>query len=165
MVEEIPAAVILPCFVMGVFMLTQRENFWGIVWRMETSSKGCVGNSWPCHWRYTCPQSTTVNWYGVMHAALNHHFPNGTHHVWQPLSGGDRLQLEQATSTVYLHAANNSVGASCGSVRGTIHTLVPYALDGRNANRLVQLENTGGDRPQQVHLLREVPERLPLRRH
>lgn len=115
-------------------------NFHG---RMETSSKGCVGNAWPCHWRYTCPQSTTVNWYGVMHAALNHHFPNGTHHVWQPLSGGDRLQLEQATSTVYLHAANNSVGASCGSVRGTIHTLVPYALDGRNANRLVQLENTG----------------------
>ena len=115
-------------------------NFHG---RMETSSKGCVGNSWPCHWRYTCPQSTTVNWYGVMHAALNHHFPNGTHHVWQPLSGGDRFQLEQATSTVYLHAANNSVGAACGSVRGTIHTMVPYALDGRNANRLVQLESTG----------------------
>lgn len=115
-------------------------NFHG---RMETSSKGCVGNAWPCHWRYTCPQSTTVNWYGVMHAALNHHFPNGTHHIWQPLSGGDRFSLDSSTSTVYLHAANNGVGASCGAVRGTIHTMVPYALDGRNANRLVQLENTG----------------------
>ena len=29
-----PVGIILPCFVMGVFMLTQRENFWGIVWRM-----------------------------------------------------------------------------------------------------------------------------------
>ena len=26
-----PVGIILPCFVMGVFMLTQRENFWGIV--------------------------------------------------------------------------------------------------------------------------------------
>ena len=29
-----PVGIILPCFVMGVFMLTQRENFWGIVWRL-----------------------------------------------------------------------------------------------------------------------------------
>ena len=27
-----------PCFVMGVFMLTQRENFWGIVWRMALTA-------------------------------------------------------------------------------------------------------------------------------
>lgn len=29
-----PVGIILPCFVMGVFMLTQRENFWSIVWRL-----------------------------------------------------------------------------------------------------------------------------------
>lgn len=29
-----PVGIILPCFVMGVFMLTQKENFWGIVWRL-----------------------------------------------------------------------------------------------------------------------------------
>ena len=33
-----PVGIILPCFVMGVFMLTQRENFWGIVWRMAHSA-------------------------------------------------------------------------------------------------------------------------------
>ena len=33
-----PVGIILPCFVMGVFMLTQRENFWGIVWRMATTA-------------------------------------------------------------------------------------------------------------------------------
>ena len=29
-----PVGIILPCFVMGVFMLTQRENLWGIIWRL-----------------------------------------------------------------------------------------------------------------------------------
>ena len=29
-----PVGIVLPCFVMGVFMLTQRENLWDIVWRM-----------------------------------------------------------------------------------------------------------------------------------
>ena len=33
-----PVGIILPCFVMGVFMLTQRENFWGIVWRMAATT-------------------------------------------------------------------------------------------------------------------------------
>ena len=33
-----PVGIILPCFVMGVFMLTQRENFWGIVWRMALTA-------------------------------------------------------------------------------------------------------------------------------
>ncbi len=33
-----PVGIILPCFVMGVFMLTQRENFWGIVWRMAATA-------------------------------------------------------------------------------------------------------------------------------
>ena len=33
-----PVGIILPCFVMGVFMLTQRENFWGIVWRMTLTA-------------------------------------------------------------------------------------------------------------------------------
>ena len=33
-----PIGIILPCFVMGVFMLTQRENFWGIVWRMALTA-------------------------------------------------------------------------------------------------------------------------------
>lgn len=29
-----PVGIILPCFVMGVFMLTQRENLWNIIWRL-----------------------------------------------------------------------------------------------------------------------------------
>ena len=33
-----PVGIILPCFVMGVFMLTQRENIWGIVWRMAVTA-------------------------------------------------------------------------------------------------------------------------------
>lgn len=33
-----PVGIILPCFVMGVFMLTQRESFWGIVWRMALTT-------------------------------------------------------------------------------------------------------------------------------
>lgn len=33
-----PVGIILPCFVMGVFMLTQRENFWDIVWRMALTA-------------------------------------------------------------------------------------------------------------------------------
>ena len=33
-----PVGIILPCFVMGVFMLTQCENFWGIVWRMALTA-------------------------------------------------------------------------------------------------------------------------------
>ena len=33
-----PVGIILPCFVMGIFMLTQRENFWGIVWRMAATA-------------------------------------------------------------------------------------------------------------------------------
>ena len=33
-----PVGIILPCFVMGVFMLTQREDFWGIVWRMALTA-------------------------------------------------------------------------------------------------------------------------------
>ena len=33
-----PVGIILPCFVMGVFMLTQRENFWGILWRMALTA-------------------------------------------------------------------------------------------------------------------------------
>ena len=33
-----PVGIILPCFVMGAFMLTQRENFWGIVWRMALTA-------------------------------------------------------------------------------------------------------------------------------
>ena len=33
-----PVGIILPCFVMGVFMLTQRENFWGTVWRMALTA-------------------------------------------------------------------------------------------------------------------------------
>ncbi len=33
-----PVGIILPCFVMGVFMLTQRENFWGIMWRMALTA-------------------------------------------------------------------------------------------------------------------------------
>lgn len=33
-----PVGIILPCFVMGVFMMTQRENFWGIVWRMALTA-------------------------------------------------------------------------------------------------------------------------------
>ena len=33
-----PVGIILPCFVMGVFMLTQRENFWSIVWRMALTA-------------------------------------------------------------------------------------------------------------------------------
>ena len=33
-----PVGIILPCFVMGVFMLTQRENLWEIVWRMTLTA-------------------------------------------------------------------------------------------------------------------------------
>lgn len=33
-----PVGIILPCFVMSVFMLTQRENFWGIVWHMALTA-------------------------------------------------------------------------------------------------------------------------------
>ena len=33
-----PIGIILPCFVMGVFMLLRKENFWDIVWRMALTA-------------------------------------------------------------------------------------------------------------------------------
>ena len=33
-----PVGILLPCFVMGVFMLTQRENVWSAFWRMALSA-------------------------------------------------------------------------------------------------------------------------------
>ena len=33
-----PVGIVLPCFVTGVFMLTQRENLWSIVWRMALTA-------------------------------------------------------------------------------------------------------------------------------
>ena len=45
-----PVGIILPCFVMGIFMLTQRENFWGIVWRMATT--GILSLLIPLCWYY-----------------------------------------------------------------------------------------------------------------
>lgn len=33
-----PVGILLPCFVMGMFMLCQRENLWGIVWRMSLTA-------------------------------------------------------------------------------------------------------------------------------
>ena len=46
-----PVGIILPCFVMGVFMLTQRENFWGIVWRMAVTA--VLSLIIPLCWYYT----------------------------------------------------------------------------------------------------------------
>ena len=46
-----PVGIILPCFVMGVFMLTQRENFWGIVWRMALTA--LLSLIIPFCWYYT----------------------------------------------------------------------------------------------------------------
>ena len=45
-----PVGIILPCFVMGVFMLTQRENFWGIVWRMAATA--VLSLIIPFYWYY-----------------------------------------------------------------------------------------------------------------
>ena len=33
-----PVGILLPCFVMGVFMLAQRENVWSAVWRMGVTA-------------------------------------------------------------------------------------------------------------------------------
>lgn len=33
-----PVGILLPCFVMGVFMLTQRENVWSAIWRMALTA-------------------------------------------------------------------------------------------------------------------------------
>lgn len=33
-----PVGILLPCFVMGVFMLTQRENVWSAFWRMALTA-------------------------------------------------------------------------------------------------------------------------------
>lgn len=49
-----PVGIILPCFVMGVFMLTQRENFWGIVWRMALTA--VISLVIPFFWYYAAYQ-------------------------------------------------------------------------------------------------------------
>lgn len=113
-------------------------NFYG---KMSTSAAGCEGNSWPCHWNYSCPATTVVNWYGGMHAQLNHGFPGGTHHVWKALTGGDRFSVG-TYAKVYLHVAGNKVGAATGSMIGKLYCLAPYALDGRSANQLISMGAT-----------------------
>ncbi len=49
-----PVGIILPCFVMGVFMLTQRENFWGIVWRLGLTA--ILSLIIPFYWYYAAYQ-------------------------------------------------------------------------------------------------------------
>ena len=49
-----PVGIILPCFVMGIFMLTQRENFWGIVWRMALTA--ILSLILPFFWYYAAYQ-------------------------------------------------------------------------------------------------------------
>jgi len=113
-------------------------NFHG---KMSTSAAGCEGNPWPCHWNYTCPATTVVHWWNTMHAQLNHRFTGGTHYVHKPLTGGDRFGVA-AGAKVELLAANNSIGASTGSMEGRLICRVPYALDARSANRLLSLYGT-----------------------
>lgn len=121
-------------------------NFYG---KMSTSSTGCEGKNYPCHWRYTCPSTTVVHWWGTMHAALNHHFPGGTHYVHSPLSGGDRFNVSKGV-VVELLAANNSIGAATGDFQGKMYCRVPYALNAGSADRLLSfgggtLDLCGGD--------------------
>ncbi len=49
-----PIGIILPCFVMGVFMLVRRENFWGIVWRMGLTA--ILSLILPLAWYYAAYQ-------------------------------------------------------------------------------------------------------------
>ena len=49
-----PIGIILPCFVMGVFMLTQRENFWKTVGYMASSA--FLSLLLPLAWYYTAYQ-------------------------------------------------------------------------------------------------------------
>ena len=111
-------------------------NFYGL---MSTSDKAprISGPGWPCHWEMSCPDTTTVHWYGGMYAQLNHQFPGGHHYIHKALTGGDRFCLTGAGTVVELLAPGNSVGGATGSFNGggTLYTRVPYALvsyaDGR----------------------------------
>ncbi len=49
-----PIGIILPCFVMGMFMLVRRENFWGIVWRMGLTA--ILSMILPLCWYYAAYQ-------------------------------------------------------------------------------------------------------------
>ncbi len=49
-----PIGIILPCFVMGVFMLVRRENFWGIAWRMGLTA--ILSLILPLAWYYAAYQ-------------------------------------------------------------------------------------------------------------
>ena len=49
-----PIGIILPCLVMGVFMLVRRENFWSVVWRMGLTA--ILSMILPLCWYYAAYQ-------------------------------------------------------------------------------------------------------------
>lgn len=115
-------------------------NFYGMM-RTHTTPLKAGLNGWPCHWDYSCPATTTVNWYGGMYARLNHAFPGGTHHVWKALTGGDRFNVG-ANAKVYLHVTGNTIGAATGGMAGKLYCLAPYALDSRSKDQLLSMTAT-----------------------
>lgn len=116
----------------GDFMILPENTTVNFHGAMQTSDKARhSGPGYPCHWNYSCPSSTTVHWYGGMHAQLNHGFPGGHHYIHKALTGGDRFHLS-GNAQVELLAPNNSVGSATGNISsGTLFTRVPYALDGK----------------------------------
>ena len=119
-------------------------NFYGL---MSTSDKPprISGPGWPCHWAMSCPDTTTVHWYGGMYAQLNHQFPGGHHYIHKALTGGDRFFLTGAGTVVELLAPGNSVGGATGGFNGggTLYTRVPYALVPYADNRYQMLTLNG----------------------
>ena len=118
-------------------------NFHGL---MSTSDKNRrSGQGWPCHWAMTCPNTTTVHWYGGMYAQLNHSFPGGHHYMHKAMTGGDRFTMSGG-AVLELLAPSNSIGLATGGFNnGTIYTRVPYAFCSNASGRrqLLRFDGNG----------------------
>ena len=101
-------------------------NFHGL---MSTSDKNRrSGPGYPCHWYMSCPNTTTVHWYGGMYAQLNHNFQGGHHYMHKAMTGGDRFTTGGG-AILELLAPSNSVGYATGGMNNsTIYARVPYAF-------------------------------------
>ena len=118
-------------------------NFHGL---MSTSDKNRrSGPGYPCHWYMSCPNTTTVHWYGGMYAQLNHNFQGGHHYMHKAMTGGDRFTMGGG-AVLELLAPSNSVGLATGGFNnGTVYTRVPYAFAANAAgrNQLIKFDGNG----------------------
>ena len=118
-------------------------NFYGLMSTSDAQPR--IGPGWPCHWYMTCPDTTTVHWYGGMFAQLDHKFPGGHHYMHKAMTGGDRFTMTGANTVLELLAPSNSVGGATGNfTAGTLYTRVPYALANYAWGRSQMLTFTGG---------------------